>query len=136
MLAPSQYAEKFPATSPERMFSEGPPSSEEVTISCTWRELIKVNTLTSSGMMAPARVPQEMIIASFHQSDESPPKSGMISLDTTKVRMIEMMEVTQTSEVRGVSKFISSELLYRALATASFTKYESALATSIITRIT
>src|SRR5215471_3216185 len=110
MLTPSQYAEKFPATSPERMLSEGPPSSEEVTISRTWRELIKVNTLTSSGIMAPARVPQEIIVASFHHSEGSPPRSGMMSLETTKVRTIEMMEVTQTSDVRGVSKFISSEL--------------------------
>src|SRR5262249_142167 len=111
MLAPSQYAEKSPATSPERMFSEGPPSSEEVTISRTWREPIKVNTLTSSGMMAPARVPQGMIMASFHHNEESPPSSGMISLETIKVRATEMIDVIQTSEVRGASKFMSSALL-------------------------
>src|SRR5262245_57214723 len=110
MLAPSQYAEKFPATRPERILSEGPPSSDEVTISRTWRELIKVNTLTSSGMMAPAKVPQEMIVASFHHNDGSPPKSGIISLETTKVRTMEIMEVTHTSDVRGVSKFMSSAL--------------------------
>src|SRR5215472_7640388 len=110
MLMPSQYAEKFPATSPERMFSDAPPSSEEVTTSRTWREPIRVNTFTSSGMMAPARVPQEMIMASFHHKLPSPPSSGMMSFDTTKVRMMDTNEVIHTSEVSGVSKFMWSEL--------------------------
>src|SRR5215472_12061859 len=106
MLMPSQYAEKLPATSPERMLSDGPPSSEEVTTSATCRESTEVKTLTSSGMIAPARVPQEMMAESFHHSVESPPRSGMISLETIKVRMMETKEVSQTSEVSGVSKFM------------------------------
>src|SRR5215472_1219204 len=122
MLMPSQYAEKLPATKPDRMFSDGPPSSDEVTTSLTWRDSTEVKTLTSSGMIAPARVPQEMMTEIFHHSEESPPRSGMISLETTKVRMIETNEVIQTKEVSGVSKFISSELAYLALAMASLRK--------------
>src|SRR6185437_11613170 len=108
MVSPSQKAEKLPATKPERMLSDGPPSSDEVTISATWRDSTEVKTFTSSGMIAPASVPQEMMAESFHQSVGSPLRSGMTNLDTTNVRMIEMIEVSQTSEVRGPSKFISS----------------------------
>src|ERR1043166_3938106 len=111
MLRPSQYPEKLPATKPDRMLSDAPPSSEDVTISFTWLELIRVKTLTSSGMMAPASVPQEMIIASFHHSVVSPPSVGIIILDTMKVRMMDTIEVSHTSEVSGASKFMSSELL-------------------------
>src|SRR5687767_15355180 len=63
MLMPSQNAEKFPATKPDRMFSDGPPSREDVTTSCTCRDPVEVKILTSSGITAPAKVPQEMIIA-------------------------------------------------------------------------
>src|SRR5215467_180753 len=118
------------------MFNDAPPSSDEVTTSFTCADSTEVNTLTSSGMIAPARVPQEMMVESFHQSEGSPPRSGMMSLETMKVRMIETNEVIQTSEVSGASKFMSSELPYFALAMASFTKYETALATSIMMRIT
>src|SRR5262249_44198389 len=95
---------------PERMLREGPPSSDEVTISLTWRESIEVNTFTSSGIMAPARVPQEMMLASFHHRLVSPARFGIISQEITKVRMMETKEVTQTSEVKGCSKFMSSAL--------------------------
>ena len=66
---------------PARMFREGPPSREAVTISFTWDEVVEVNTFTSSGMMAPARVPQVMTVESFHHSEPSP-RSGMISRET------------------------------------------------------
>src|SRR2546422_672243 len=80
---PSQYALKFPATKPERMLSEAPPSREDVTISRTWRESIEVNTLTSSGMIAPASVPQVITVESFHHRVGSPPTSGMMRAETT-----------------------------------------------------
>src|SRR4051794_18847734 len=101
------------------MFSEAPPSSDEVTTSATCRDSTEVKTLTSSGMMAPARVPQEMMMESFHQSVLSPPRVGIISLETRKVRTIETKEVIQTSEVSGASKFMSSESAYLARAMAS-----------------
>src|ERR1700694_1849774 len=122
MLMPSQYAEKLPATSPERMLSEDPPSSDEVTTSFTWRDSVEVKTFTSSGITAPARVPQEMMHESFHHRLVSPPRTGMIILETTKVRAMETNEVSHTSEVSGASKFMSSLLLYRLLAIASLTK--------------
>src|SRR6185436_9630058 len=82
MLRPSQYALKLPATKPERMLSDGPPSREEVTTSFTWLDSTDVNTLTSSGMMAPASVPHVMIVESFHQSVPSP-RSEIRMAETT-----------------------------------------------------
>src|SRR5437773_9339714 len=104
MAKPSQYALKLPATKPERMLSEAPPSRELVTISRTCREWVDVKTLTNSGMSAPASVPQLMIVASFHHMDPSPFRSGIIMELTTKVSPMERMEVSQTSVVRGASK--------------------------------
>src|SRR4026208_1054323 len=72
MAIPSQYALKLPATSPDRMLSEAPPSRDEVTTSRTWRDSVEANTLTNSGMIAPASVPQVITVDSFHQSDPSP----------------------------------------------------------------
>jgi len=45
MPAPSQKALKLPATKPERMFSEAPPSRVEVTTSRTWPESVEVKIL-------------------------------------------------------------------------------------------
>ncbi len=64
------------------MLSDAPPSRDEVTTSRTCDEFIEVNTFTSSGMMAPARVPQVMTEDSFHHSVVSPAKSGIIWLET------------------------------------------------------
>src|SRR6266508_2898095 len=61
-----QNTEKLPATSPDRMLSDAPPSLEAATISWVWREWLEVNTLVSSGISAAASVPQEMIVDSFH----------------------------------------------------------------------
>ncbi len=44
--------------------------------------LVEVKTFTSSGMIAPARVPQEMMVASFHHCVESPPRSGIMRYET------------------------------------------------------
>src|SRR3954471_3532869 len=79
MVMPSQYALKLPATSPERMFSDAPPWREDVTTSRVCAESTEVNTFTNSGMIAPASVPQVMMLDSFHHIDESPPSWGMRS---------------------------------------------------------
>ena len=42
-----------------------------------------VKTFTNSGMTAPASVPQVMTVESFHHSVVSPPRSGMMKLETT-----------------------------------------------------
>src|SRR3712207_4793016 len=69
---PSQNALKLPATSPDRMLSEDPPSRDDVTTSRVCLDSVDVKIFTSSGMMAPASVPHVMIVDSFHQSDPSP----------------------------------------------------------------
>src|SRR6266576_4665119 len=109
MLIPSQYAEKFPATRPERILSDGPPSREDVTTSCTCFDVVEVNTLTNSGMIAPANVPHEMIVANFHHWVGSLPSVGIVSLETIKVITTDTIEVIQTREVRGASKFITAK---------------------------
>src|SRR5450755_4368099 len=86
-------------------------------------------------MTAPAKVPQEMIEASFHQSVPSP-RLGIIRYETMKVRMMETMDVIHTSEVNGASKSISSEFAYFALAITALRKYAPELESSIATRMT
>src|SRR3954468_5652770 len=98
---PSQYALKFPATSPERMLSADPPSRDEDTTSRTCREPVDVNTFTSSGMIAPASVPHVITVDSFHQSVPSP-SVGMIIFDTRYVKATETSDVSHTSVVSGV----------------------------------
>ena len=104
------------------MLSEAPPSRELVTISCTCRECVEVKTFTNSGISAPASVPQLITIESFHHSEVSPPSSGIISALATKVSPIERIEVSHTSVVSGVSKFILSALPNRALANRPLAK--------------
>ena len=64
------------------MFSDGPPSFDEVTTSRTWLDSTDVKILTSSGMMAPASVPQVMMVESFHHSVPSP-RSAISTFETT-----------------------------------------------------
>src|ERR1017187_1465091 len=118
------------------MSSDAPPSSAEVTTSFTCPDDVEVNTLTSSGITAPASVPQEIIVASFHHCVGSPLRSGMITLETMYVSTMEMIEVSHTREVSGASKSILSALPYRAFATASLRKYATVLETSIMMRMT
>ncbi len=73
-------------------------------------------------MIAPASVPQEMIIESFHHKLASPPRVGIVNQEMMKVTATEIMDVIHTKEVRGASKFIFSSLLKRAFAIASLMK--------------
>src|ERR1043165_8222026 len=104
------------------MLSEAPPCSELVTTSFTWRLWVEVKTLTSSGMIAPAAVPQVMMSESFHHQESSPAKIGKRILDATNVRATEMTLVRTTRLVSGCSKFILAALAYLAFATASLMK--------------
>src|SRR6185503_9595640 len=72
IVIPNQNALKLPATRPDRMLSDGPPSRDDVTTSRVCRDSVDVNTFTNSGMSAPAMVPQVMIVDSFHHKEESP----------------------------------------------------------------
>src|SRR5690242_16222264 len=100
------------------MFSDAPPSCEEVTTSRTCAESTDVNTLTNSGMIAPATVPHVITVDSFHQSVPSP-RSGISRYETMYVMTTEMIEVSQTSDVSGASKFMWSASRYLPRATAS-----------------
>src|SRR5262249_43082580 len=108
IVMPSQYALKLPATSPERMLSDGPPSRDDVTTSFVCRDSTDVNTFTNSGMIAPASVPHVMTSESFHHNVPSPPRSGTISFETMNVSTTERIDVNHTRNVRGASKFILS----------------------------
>src|SRR4051812_15469851 len=99
---PSQYALKFPATKPDRILSDAPPSRDEVTTSCTCADFTEVNTFTSSGMIAPASVPQVITAESFHHRLPSPSVGSSIR-DTTNVSATETSDVSQTSDVSGAS---------------------------------
>src|SRR5690348_13314800 len=134
-VIPSQNALKLPATRPERMLSDGPPSRDDVTTSLVCRESTDVNTFTNSGMIAPARVPQVMTADSFHHSVPSP-RSGMMSLETMNVATTDRMDVSQTRNVSGASKFILSTAAYRLLAIAALIRYDAPLVTTIMMRIT
>src|SRR6267143_5128540 len=104
------------------MLSEAPPSRDEVTTSRTWLESTEVKTLTSSGMIAPARVPQVMTVESFHQSVPSP-RSWISSHDAKYVRSTDTIDVSHTSEVSGASKFIRVAVPYFARASLSLRRY-------------
>src|SRR5712692_1400883 len=134
MTMPSQYALKFPATSPDRMPSEAPPSRADVTTSRTWPDSVEVKILTSSGMIAPASVPQVITVESFHQRVPSP-SSGISSHDAKYVMSTEMIDVIHTSEVSGASKFIRVAAPYLARATTALRRYDTPLATIMRTRI-
>src|SRR5262245_30936391 len=107
IAAPFQKHEKLPATSPDRMVSDAPPSREAVTISATWRECDEVNTLVSSGITAAASVPQEMITDSFHhRPGATASRWPRMSFDTANVTTIDRSEVIHTRLVSGASKSI------------------------------
>src|SRR5688572_30477913 len=111
---PSQYAEKLPATKPDRMLSDAPPSRDEVTTSRTCRDSVLVKTFTISGMMAPARVPQVITLDSCHHRSPLPPRSGTIRYERRYVSTTERIEVNHTSRVSGDSKLNRATVPYRA----------------------
>src|SRR5262245_10242237 len=118
------------------MLSDAPASFDAVTTSRTCAESTDVNTLMTSGMIAPASVPQLMMAESFHHSVGSPCRSGISAQDTRNVRAIDTSEVSHTRNVSGCSKFILSTLAYRPCAIAWLMKYEPALDTTIMRRMT
>src|SRR5258707_260548 len=108
----------LPATKPDRMLSDAPPSRDEVTTSLTWADSVDVNTFTSSGMSAPASVPQVITVESFHHIVPSP-RLEISTYDTAYVMRTETIDVSQTSDVSGDSKFILSASPKRAFAYVS-----------------
>ncbi len=74
---PIQKPLKLPAVRPDRILSDAPPSRDDVHHFLHVSGLVEVKTFTSSGIIAPASVPQEMIVESFHHSVPSPSRSGI-----------------------------------------------------------
>src|SRR3954452_21669417 len=98
MVTPAtQNAEKFPAVSPLSTLSDAPPSLLVVTTSRTWRLWVEVKIFVTSGMIAPASVPQVMIVASFHHSCGLPAMSRITRNDARYVAMIEVIDAIHTS---------------------------------------
>src|SRR5450432_834087 len=116
------------------MLSDGPPSRDEMTTSFTCADSVEVKTLISSGITAPANVPQLMMSDSTHHKLPLP-RSAIMACETTNVRPIDKNEVSQTSQVSGCSKLIFLASPMVAFWMASLTKYEITLATTIMMRM-
>src|SRR5271163_4975632 len=114
--SPFQKALKLPATRPERIVSEAPPSRDAVTISCTCLECELVKTLVNSGMSTAASVPQLMIDASCHHRRGNAPASMARSLINSQLMkndvVMHRIEAIQINRVRGCSKSNSFSPLY------------------------
>src|SRR3954471_20411546 len=85
MSMPFQKALKLPATRPERIVSDAPPSRDAVTISWTCFEWELVKTLVNSGMSTAASVPQLMIVASCHHRSGSATGAATPATVTTRL---------------------------------------------------
>src|SRR5437773_6914833 len=131
---PSQYALKFPATRPARMFRDAPPSRDEATTSRTCDDSVDVKIFTSSGMIAPASVPHVMTVESFHHSVPSP-RSLTRTHEARYVVATDTNDVSHTSRVSGASKFMRATPAYWARTQASLIRYDAPLATIMSTRI-
>src|SRR6516164_6839420 len=115
---PFQKALKFPATSPDRIVSEVPPSREAVTISCTWLECELVKILVNSGMSTAASVPQLIMVASCHHrfgcglpatTTLSPLMSSQLIRNEVEMHRIDAIQIRRVS---GSSKLNSRIPLY------------------------
>src|SRR6185295_485627 len=119
---PFQNALKLPATMPERIVSDAPPSREAVTISwtCLLCELVK--TLVNSGISTAASVPQLMIVANCHHrlgkaivvSPRTTDRSRISSQLMPNEVEIQRIEAIQIRRVSGSSKLNSLRPLYFA----------------------
>src|SRR5690349_19051166 len=144
MSMPFQKALKLPATMPERIVRDGPPSRDAVTISWTCLECELVKTLVNSGMSTAARVPQLIMVASCHQSwrvvVSGTPGTVMLSpLMSSQLMkndvLMQRMEAIQMRRVRGSSKLNSVFPLYCFSEIAWLTKYDTPDMKSIRKRI-
>src|SRR4029079_13133142 len=88
---PFQNALKLPATMPERIVSDAPPSRDAVTISATCFECELVKTLVNSGISTAASVPQLMIDASCHHSLGSASPAMVMSLISSQLIRYEVL---------------------------------------------
>src|SRR5262249_17852860 len=129
---PFQKALKLPATMPDRIVSDVPPSRDAVTISWTCRECELGKTLVNSGMSTAASVPQLMIVASCHHSlpvfTGSTPgtvRSRMSSKLMKNDVLMHKIDAIEMRRVRGASKLNSFSPLYCLSEIAWLTKYDT-----------
>ena len=108
---PIQKALKLPAVRPGEDVQRAPPSREEVTTSRTCADSVDVKTLTSSGMIAPASVPQVMMAESFHQSVGVAAEVGNEQLRDDERQDDGDQRGQPDEDVSGCSKLNSSALL-------------------------
>src|SRR6185503_18736012 len=94
IATPFHRHEKLPATRPDRIVSDAPPSRDALTISATWRECELVNAFVSSGITAAASVPHEMMIDSFHHKPAA--RWPMITYEAPNVTAIDSNDVIHT----------------------------------------
>src|SRR6184192_2972086 len=125
---PFQKALKLPATMPDRIVSDAPPSREAVTISCTCLECELVKILVNSGISTAASVPQLMMLASCHHrlAGSDLPSGSLIKSQLMKNDvLIQRIEAIQISRVSGCSKLNSFSPAYCFSEIAWLMKYET-----------
>src|SRR6059058_1029063 len=129
MSPPIQKALKLPATMPERIVSEAPPSRDAVTISCTCLECELVKILVNSGISTAARVPQLMIVASCHHKwGQGVPSTFRLPSSSQLIKYeVEMhrIDAIQIRRVSGSSKLNSFSPLYCFSEIAWLMKYDT-----------
>src|SRR5947207_9508308 len=143
MRVPIQKALKLPATMPERIVSDEPPSRDAVTISWTCLEWELVKILVNSGIRTAARVPQLMIVASCHQRFGmgwgTPATVTARSLRSSQLMPNEVVmhsiDAIQMRRVSGCSKSKSVRPAYCFSEIAWLTKYDTPDMKSIRKRI-
>ena len=110
---PFQNALKLPATRPERIVSDAPPSREAVTISCTCLECELVKTFVNSGISTAASVPQLMIEASCHHKLRHRPcrRPSMSPISSQLMPYDVVMQRIEAIQIRRVSGCFEIELL-------------------------
>src|SRR5262245_11909008 len=136
---PFQNALKLPATMPERIVSDAPPSRDAVTTSATCFECELVNTLVNSGISTAANVPQLMIVASCHHSRGSAVPAISRSRISSQLMpndvVMHRMEAIQIRRVSGASKLKSFTPRYFASLIPWLMKYDTPLMKSMRKRI-
>src|SRR5262245_29661176 len=136
---PFQKALKLPATRPDRIVSDAPPSREAVTISWTCLEWELVKILVNSGMSTAASVPKPMMVASCHQRwgyTVVPTLRSRISSQLMKYDVLmHKSDAIQMRRVSGCSKLNSLSPAYCFSEIAWLMKYDTPDMKSIRKRI-
>src|SRR5688572_9383469 len=135
MSMPFQKALKLPATKPERIVSDAPPSRDAVTISCTCFECELVKTFVNSGISTAASVPRLIIVANCHHSCPAASRSLISNQLIPYDVVMHKPDAIQMRRLSGCSKSNSFRPLYLASDHAWLMKYAQPDMKSIRNRI-